>query len=226
MSYSVGQLYKNQKSASALFTQKTSTLVTISDDNFNNPGVKFSDSSSFAPNVYYYIRFSIDKFYLYPSHNDQIIDLKFFRKLSDNVAAQDDIEYIQTLPKVFGSTESGDKVYFEKIFSPLEEYPYLGFVLHRDSFDESTPRQVTLEVDKIGIINNIKPNGNVPLTKIGLQAKPGSLFCINGEQIRVGKSGVYEINSGIPITFFGTADNEIVNNSFKNNFILDYAYQS
>lgn len=226
MSYSVGQLYKSQKSASALFTEKTSTSVTISDSDYTNPGVSFSDSSSFSPNTYYYIRFSLDKFYSYPDHNDQIVDLKFFKKLSGNVEAEDDIEYIETLPKIYGSTQSGDKVYFEKIFSPLEEYPYLGFVLHRDSFDESTPRQVALTVDKIGIINNVKPEGNTPFTKIGLQAKPGSLFCINGEEIRVGKSGVYEINNGIPITFFGTADNEVVNNKFKNNFILDYAYQS
>lgn len=46
-------------------------------------------------------------------------------------------------------------------------------------------------------------------------------MCINGEGIKVGKSGLYEINNGIKITFIGFI---IENESDSRKFFLDYRY--
>lgn len=43
-------------------------------------------------------------------------------------------------------------------------------------------------------------------------------MCINGEQIRIGKSGIYEINNGINITFISFIPKE------SDYFIFDYEY--
>ena len=46
------------------------------------------------------------------------------------------------------------------------------------------------------------------------------LMCINGEEIRIGRTGIYEINYGISINTIGF----IVEPNDGKNFILDYQY--
>jgi len=38
--------------------------------------------------------------------------------------------------------------------------------------------------------------------KVGVQSRPGSLVVINKEPIRLGRSGIYELNNGTKITSF------------------------
>lgn len=59
--------------------------------------------------------------------------------------------------------------------------------------------------------------------KIGVQGPSGLLMCINGEEIRIGPSGIYEIKNGYTISFIGFAilPNEDINSNY---FILDYQY--
>ena len=45
-------------------------------------------------------------------------------------------------------------------------------------------------------------------------------MCIDGEQIRIGRSGLYEINNGVVISFLGF----IVAEDDNKYFILDYQY--
>lgn len=55
------------------------------------------------------------------------------------------------------------------------------------------------------------------IDKLGVQAQPGSVFAINGEPIRIGKTGTYEL-----------IFNEVYVNSLKvlsaNQFLFDYKY--
>ena len=44
-------------------------------------------------------------------------------------------------------------------------------------------------------------------------------MCINGEQIRIGKNGIYEINNTIQVTFLG-----FIPKSASEYFIVDYEY--
>ena len=134
---------------------------------------------------------------------------------------------------------------FTVVFTPNEDYEYIALRINRIGYDyvyEKTPnRRVpfvynTTDTSKntlnftdkgdLALINNILtiPSGIGSALKIGIQARPGTLFCVNREPIYLGRSGVYEINNGTKISFVGIAapnGNETAN---VPDFILDYAY--
>jgi hypothetical protein len=73
-------------------------------------------------------------------------------------------------------------------------------------------------VNVLNIINNNNQNSSiVNFTKIGVQGPSGLLMCINGEEIRVWPSGIYEIRNGYKVSFIGfvVLDDNV-------SFILDY----
>jgi len=57
-------------------------------------------------------------------------------------------------------------------------------------------KSFTRLIDVIATLKNTYSN-LAYLTKIGIQGPPSMLMCINGEEIRIGKSGIYEINNDI-----------------------------
>lgn len=61
--------------------------------------------------------------------------------------------------------------------------------------------------------------------KFGYQSRPGSLIVVNKEPIRVGRSGIYEINNGTIIQSFMIANPGGWDNSKIDAFLLDYAYK-
>lgn len=73
---------------------------------------------------------------------------------------------------------------------------------------------------KIYSITNKKPESVKSFNKIGVQGPPGLLMCINGQEIRVGPSGIYETRNGYKINFIG-----FIVKDDRDNFILDYQYQ-
>lgn len=77
--------------------------------------------------------------------------------------------------------------------------------------------------DAFGYFTNLVPEGKT-LVKIGIQSTPGSLFCINGQAIRVGPSGLYQINNGYKIKFIGAATLQQKSKNSQNNNLYDYDY--
>ena len=71
------------------------------------------------------------------------------------------------------------------------------------------------------VIDFLSPSisGNRILKQIGIQGPPGLLMSINGEEIRIGRSGLYEITYGINTTFIG-----FIVEADEKYFILDYQY--
>lgn len=76
------------------------------------------------------------------------------------------------------------------------------------------------------ILNNIIPEGTSPWLKFGYQCRPGSLIVVNKEPIRVGRSGIYEINNGTKIRNFMIANANGHNSANIDAFLLDYAYNT
>ena len=68
------------------------------------------------------------------------------------------------------------------------------------------------------LVNEINPNGT--LERVGIWSHPGLLMAINGEEIRVGKSGLWEIDGILPIESIG-----IVAVDYKDNWSMDYMYE-
>ena len=76
------------------------------------------------------------------------------------------------------------------------------------------------------ILYNIISNDTPSLLKIGFQARPGTLIVVNKYPIRLGRSGIYEVNNGTKIhSVMITAPNGYKNSNIDA-FLLDYAYQN
>lgn len=123
---------------------------------------------------------------------------------------------------------------FEVVFSSNTTYNQIVWELQRNMLDyqiqektDDNSENVSGRVAKIVIIefaeiNNIIdiiPKDDIDyLTKIGIQGPPSLLMCINGQQIRLGRNGIYEINNGIHINFIGFIPHE------NDYFLMDYEY--
>lgn len=125
---------------------------------------------------------------------------------------------------------------FEIVIPPNGTYNQIKFKLERTLEDYNLVRDaehniygrlVNIEVNYLSEIINVIDKylnssiGNTGrLKQIGVQSAPGLQMCIDGEQVRIGRSGIYEINHGITIRFLGF----IVQPNDNKYFILDYQY--
>lgn len=192
-------------------------------------GTLFSDkvlqttSLPFEYGKSYYLKFRIYK----RSDSTQIIAVK----LKNSSLQKDNIQELSTI--TVGTGASNSYVVFEMIISPNNSYNQVVFELGRvmadynmNNGDGTYGRKVNMAIENcsamVNIISNIanKINNKTELKQIGVQGNSGLLMSINGEGIRVGRSGIYEINNGMPITSIGF----VVLPNDNQNFILDYQY--
>lgn len=137
---------------------------------------------------------------------------------------------IITVPAGNTATELSTPIVFDITITPSDTYNLLVFSIDRDGqdFTELPRRWIPMQsfiVDSFGTISNIITDYLNPyienmgrLKQIGIQSHPGLEMCINGEMIRVGRTGIYEINHGIDINFIGFMPEE------DDHFIMDYQY--
>ena len=133
-----------------------------------------------------------------------MFDLFNTEKTTDNVQKIEDIE--------ISAGNSGDYDIFEMILSPNDNHSYnqIYFQLNRELIDYNTlkpdgtyGREINISIDRLdevyNVINylNTSIDNKNALKQIGIQGPPGLLMNINGEAIRIGRSGLYEINNGI-----------------------------
>ena len=153
-------------------------------------------------------------------------------KENTSALATDNIQTIAkiTIPAYIRGLNETTPLIYDIIISPNDDYAQLVFAIDRDGRDLiETPRAwkegVSFMVQEFGQIQNLLSNSNPidteglnKLRQVGVQSRPGLEMCINGEMIRVGRSGIYEINHGVEITFLGFMPSD------KDHFILDYQY--
>ena len=130
---------------------------------------------------------------------------------------------------------------FEVIICPNNTYTQIVWELKRtinDDYNNSNNnnnnyigRVMNITILCYGKLVNILDNmtGVNTLKKIGIQGPPSLLMCINREPIRIGKSGIYEINkeniSINSISFMPTSSPEDENISdHLDYFIMDFEY--
>ena len=169
----------------------------------------------------YYIRFKVFK---------QDTAQKITIRLVNTTKINDNIQTIETVEVDAGN--NSDYSIFELILSPNDNHIYnqVYFELNRELIDYNTlnqdgtyGRRIVITVDRFDEIYNIidylqtSIDNKNALKQIGVQGPPGLLMSINGEAIKIGRSGLYEINNGINTTFIGF----IIENNEKY-FILDY----
>lgn len=171
----------------------------------------------------YYIRFKI-----YKQTTKQFITVRLVNteKTSDNVQTIENLE--------IDAGNADDYSIFELVLSPNDNHTYnqIYFELNRELIDYNTlntdgtyGRKVILTIDNLSEIYNVinflqtSIENKGVLKQIGVQGPPGLLMSINGEAIRIGRSGLYEINNGINTSFIG-----FVIEDDEKYFILDYQY--
>ena len=174
----------------------------------------------------YYLRFGVRQ----RKDSEQIFYLKI-----RNVSETEDNEQLIDEFKVTSGTGT---VYFEVILSPNATYNQVLWELQRTALDyrmlnaDGTYGRVMNVVDYtytrlIDVLTTLKSTytGMEYLTKIGIQGPPSLLMCINREQIRIGKTGIYEINNGINITSISfVPKTSTLSSDGLDYFIMDFEY--
>lgn len=149
------------------------------------------------------------------------------------------VDNIQNL-RTFTVKQGIGTTFFELIFTPNSSYNQIIFELKRlaldfyISNDDGTSGRIMdikiLQFDKvINVIDEYLINkypGLTTLKKIGIQGPPGLLFCIDGEEIRIGRSGIYELyNDEITISYIGfIIKDSLFTQDGKDYFIMDFKY--
>lgn len=229
--YRLGQLRRNQISSySTDISYKTGLIINNNETtlDFYDPNI-IIDGGQISPDYTYYLRFKVKQ---RPESTQD-----FTIKLNNSIQtfSNDDFQSIKVL-----SVKAGlDYSIFEVIFNPTVAYNQIVFELKRIESDFSTfekgksGRVMEIDVLDFYIINNIITtylkahySDLSQLKKIGVQGPPGLMFTINGEEIRLGKTGIYELyNEKILISYLGFVIKESAQVSDKKDFfILDFKY--
>lgn len=234
MSYKFGQFRKSQLSSYLTPLQYTLNDLRVQSSLseeivFVDEGIDLEESNilqaltSENKQRSYYLRFKIFK---------QDTEQKITIRLVNTTKTTDNVQTIETVEIPSGNTT--DYSIFELVLSPNDNHTYnqIYFELNRELIDYNTQnpdetygRKITITVDRLDEIYNVidflqtSIENKGILKQIGVQGPPGLLMSINGEAIRIGRSGLYEINNGINTTFIG-----FIVEADEKYFILDYQY--
>lgn len=228
MAYQFGQFRKEQYPYSNYvkqFDKNEYTLTTVEAKTEIVAGISFTDvaiKKSFTPSDgSMLVRVSARCF-----DRDTTITIKLAK---DNVSSLSttNIQTIAALELPQKGEAETEFVTFDLIVTPSDSYAQLIFTIDRDAGDFTgherkwTPG-LEFIVESFGTISNIIPTLDIEnkgrLKQIGVQGRAGLEMCINGEMIRVGRSGIYEINHGVDITFIGFIPDE------SDHFLMDYQF--
>lgn len=121
------------------------------------------------------------------------------------------------------NVEKSQKTFYY-IFVPDRNSNAITIEIQRNLLDiENGPRSFSIGTNGLTLssLTELKTDGGY-WNKIGFQSKPGTLIVVNKQPIRVGRSGVYQLDNKTKITSFMIAP---ISGNTVNSFLLDYAYQ-
>ena len=130
-------------------------------------------------------------------------------KYSPSPGEEKNEQYIKEITVAQGNIDPGyaEWVDVEFTFTPLGNFDTILFELRRISDDYiKGARYPIIGYQEFSSIENLisrKIKNNIQLVKIGVQSRPGLDMNINGEDIRIPRTGIYELKNGIiDISFF------------------------
>lgn len=231
MSYNIGQFRRPQLGSystplSMELGRQQIEGVSSADILFYNACGNLSGDNIMNSRNCYYLRFGVKQ----RKDSEQVFYLKI-----RNVSETEDNEQLIDKFKVASGTGT---VYFEAILSPNATYNQVLWELQRTALDynmlnaDGTSGRVmdvvdytyTRLIDVLATLKSTYPDMRY-LTKIGIQGPPSLLMCINREQIRIGKTGIYEINNGIKITSISfVPKTSTLSSDGLDYFIMDFEY--
>lgn len=229
MSYNIGQLRRNEISSYSV-----DLSYNLGDIVNNNSIIDFYDSCIYLDGKNtlsslnsYYLKFEVAQ--RIDSPQDFSIVL-----YNDNLEGDNSLS-VRTLSVKQGN----ESTIFELIFTPNNNYNKIVFELKRLALDFTlvnpdgkSGRIMDIKILNLYIVNNVMDylsstfDGLTKLKKIGIQAQPGFLFVLNGEEIRVGRTGIYELyNNNITVSYIGfIIKDSAFTQDGKEFFIMDFKY--
>lgn len=205
-------------SAARRQNQSDSGIIGSSLDPFKDECVRVNTLST---SEYYYFRCQIKRL-----TSDQIFYLKL---VNYETAASGSIEqYLKTVTIQGGNPDEWVNV--EIIFHPIVQFDCILLQLQRTINDyRIMPRYPKIAYQEFGTINDLiglKVGTDIKLLKIGVQSHPSLMMCINGEEIRTPRSGIYEIKNGVlPVQFFSVVNAASENTSTLDNWLTSIGQQ-
>lgn len=231
MAYKFGQFRKEQYAYSNYVKQISDyTLTSIKSKAEGFEGIEFQDVAIkrgfTTADGSMFLRFAVTRF-----TRETNVTIKLAKENASALSTTN-IQTVATIVVPAGNTsvELSTPVIYDIVITPNESYGQLIFSIDRDGQDfTETPRKwipaQSFMVQSFGSISNIITSylnnyieNTGRLKQIGIQSRPGLEMCIDGEMIRVGRTGIYEINHGIDITFIGFMPEK------EDHFIMDYQY--
>lgn len=225
--YQIGQFRKSQMDSYSdplqmTLGQQQTTISSEGDIVFYNICGNLDGNNIVNNQNSYYLRFGVKQ----KTEAQQ----RFYLKLKNTAETEDNEQLIDEFVVPRGTSTT----YFQAVFTPNTTYNQILWELQRTVLDYQTDhgrlmnveiKSFTRLIDVITTLKSIYPNMTY-LTKIGIQGPPSMLMCINGEQIRIGKSGVYEINNDIiKITSISFIPKQsILSSNETDYFIMDFEY--
>lgn len=170
------------------------------------------DTILFEKDTCYYVKFSVNR----STTIDQTIELKLIDPTNNKQ------QYLKTI-EVNHAPVEGKKYYFSLIFTPFDNFTGLLFNLKRTPNIFNTPDISLISLQQVpNLISSMistPENSDVIITKLAVQGPYGTWLNLNGDGVRIGRSGIYEIaDDNITIERFGIVN---PNPSF---LIIDFEY--
>lgn len=211
MAYIVGQYNHTSASAddSSFIDPITSGVV---DRRQNSGDSESSGLSLFTDECIRGLNLTTSKYYYFRCQIKRMVgEQKFTVKLvnfSDGSTGAVE-QFVKTIIVQGGDREEWVNVEF--IFHPVIAFDTILFQLQRDISDyRDMVRYPKICYQQLGSINNIittKVEDGATLLKIGVQSHPGLSMCINGEEIRISRTGIFELRNGVlPVKFFSVTN--------------------
>ena len=231
MSYRIGQFRRDMLSSSRYLNNISYELVPMTIDTDSSLGTAFTDfalrlSTGLQYNNSYYIRLGFRRL---ETQQTVIVSLRNQSQTNTNSQTLENFK----IPAADNSINQ--TVIVELAFSPNAAYDLVMLTLQRTAYDYTVQNEYgtsgrVLDIDSDEIVmaevyNVLNTLGVNTLNKVGIQGPPGLLMCINGQDIRVGPSGIYEIKNDYKITSIGFVVRESDQTpDGRDYFILDYQY--
>lgn len=175
---------------------------------------------------------------------DQETEGYIIQKIQHFTVIKGTLDTYQTFEVVFTPSQNFDSILFEYDRTSVDYDPNNDDTKVRtvnDIYIEGTlqpsqeimGRRMNVKILRVDLIQNLfsqKDANNIlgsdigQITKVGIQGPPGMLLAINGQQIRIGGNGIYQLNNElITITQLGVVP---IDDTSRNYFIIDYEYNT
>lgn len=196
MAYIIGQYNKSPS---------TNSMTVLTNGEVGRISATTSDGTGFEEEcLLYRDNFIAGTTYYFHGKIKKLVDRQIFNIQLMNNESFNETQLIKIL-NIEGGPEGWLDVEF--LFTPIKNFNNLAFILNRTAKD-SDPAQTRYPViiyEELSRVNNLLPSisSGIPLIKAGIQGIPGLITSINQEEIRLGRSGIYEFNNGLlKIDFF------------------------